>query len=496
MEAFLQACGVVFDWHILFMILCGVTGGIAVGAVPGLTATMAVAIMTSFTFHMSATAAIMVLLGVYFGGVYGGSIAAILLHIPGTPAAVMTARDGYPMSRRGEGGRGIGIATYASFMGGVIGIILLMVGAPLIARFALRFSAPEYFSLAVFGLSIVANISGDSLPKGIVAALIGIVICMVGMDPITGMDRFTFGVRDLYTGFQFIPVMIGLFGVSEIFGQLNKASNVVVLQKISRILPTLADVRHTAGTILRSSLIGVGIGALPGTGGSIASFVAYNSARNNSKHPERFGTGIAEGIAAPESANNAATGGALMPMLTLGVPGDAITAILIGAFILHNIQPGPMLFTSNPEVLYTIYIGSMVANFFMAVVGFLCAGLFARLISFPYYILLPVILMLCMVGSFAVNNNLFDTKVMLFFGVIGYVLTKLDVPLTPLVIGIVLGPIVEENLRTTIIMSQGQWSYFYTRPIATFFVALTIFSLVLEQYRRHRRQQGSGAEER
>ena len=487
MDAFVQACNLVFDWNVLFMIFCGVIGGIAVGAVPGLTATMAVAIMTSFTFHMEAVSAIMVLLGVYFGGVYGGSIAAILLHIPGTPAAVMTARDGYPMSRRGEGGRGIGIATYASFVGGVIGIILLMIGAPLIARFALRFSAPEYFALAVFGLSIVANISGDSLPKGIVAALLGIVICMVGMDPITGMDRFTFGIRQLYSGFQFIPVMIGLFGVSEILGQLNKADHAVVLQKITRILPTWTDIRQTAGTIARSSLIGVGIGALPGTGGSIASFVAYNSARNNSKHPERFGTGIAEGIAAPESANNAATGGALMPMLTLGVPGDAITAILIGAFILHNIQPGPMLFTSNPEVLYTIYIGSMVANIFMAVVGFACAGFFARLISFPYNILLPVILLLCLVGSFAVNNNLFDSKVMLFFGVVGYILTRLDVPLTPLVIGIVLGPIVEENLRTSIIMSQGQWSFFLDRPIAMFFLALTLFSLVLEQLRRRKR---------
>lgn len=487
MDAFFTACFDILDFKVLFALFCGVAGGIAVGSIPGLTATMAVAIMTSFTFHMDAVSAIMVLLGVYYGGIYGGSIAAVLLHIPGTPSAVMTARDGYPMSRRGEGGAGIGIATWSSFMGGMLGIVLLILCAPLISKFALRFSAPEYFALSVFGLSIVASISERSLARGLVGCLLGILICVVGTDPVTGMDRFTFGVSDLYSGFQFVPVMIGLFGFSEILEQLSSKSNTFVPQKLTKVFPSWKLIRRLMPTIFRGSLIGVGIGALPGTGGAIASFVAYNHARNRSKNPEEFGTGVPEGIAAPESANNASCGGALMPMLTLGVPGDAITAILIGAFILHNVQPGPMLFAMNPEVVYSVYVGSIIANCFMALIGFLAAGLFARLISFPYYILLPIILLLCMVGAFAVNNNIFDVYVMLAFGVVGFLLNKLGIPLTPLVLGVVLGPILEDNLRTTITMSHGEWSFFFSRPIAMFFIVITVLSIGFQQWKERKK---------
>ena len=491
MDAFLSALFGFFDLKLIFVLFCGVCGGIAVGSIPGLTATMAVAIMTSFTFHMDTVSAIMILIGVYYGGIYGGSISAVLLHIPGTPSAVMTARDGYPMAQRGEGGAAIGIATWASFTGGMLGIVLLILCAPLISRFALRFSAPEYFALSVFGLSIVASISERSLARGLIGVLLGLLICVVGTDPVTGMDRFTFGVSDLYSGFQFVPVMIGLFGFSEILDQLSSRGNTFVPQKLTNLLPSWKLIRRLCPTILRGSLIGVGIGALPGTGGAIASFVAYNSSRNSSKTPEAFGTGIPEGIAAPESANNASCGGALMPMLTLGVPGDAITAILIGAFILHNVQPGPMLFTSHPDVVYSVYIGSIIANCFMALIGFVAAGFFARLISFPFYILLPVILMLCMVGSFAVNNNIFDVYVMLGFGVFGYLLNKLGIPLTPLVLGVVLGPILEDNLRTTITMSHGEWSYFFTRPIAMFFIIITILSVGFQQWKVRRQKTGN-----
>lgn len=486
MDAFFVAAGEIFQIKVILILLCGVCGGIVIGAIPGLTATMAVAIMASFTFHMEPTTAIMVLLGVYFGGIYGGSISAVLLHIPGTPSAVMTALDGFPLARKGEGGRAIGIATWSSFMGGLLGMILLILCAPLIASFALRFSAPEYFALAVFGLSIVASLSEESLVKGLIAGLLGLLVCMVGTDPMTGIGRFTFGSTDLYSGFQFIPVMIGLFGLSEIFGQLSTQKYNFVPQKLTHIMPRFKEITQLWPTVIRSMLIGVGIGALPGTGGSIASFVAYNSAKNNSKEPEEFGKGKIEGIAASETANNAACSGALMPMLTLGIPGDAITAILIGAFILHNMQPGPMLFTSSPEVVYSIYIGGIIANIFMALAGFLAAGLFARLISFPFYVLLPIILFLCIVGAYSVNNNLFDVGVMLGFGLFGCALIKLGVPLTPLVLGVVLGPILEDNLRTTIIMSQGELSYFFTRPIAMFFLALTAFSLVWQVRKRRR----------
>ncbi|GHV53898.1 C4-dicarboxylate ABC transporter permease [Deltaproteobacteria bacterium] len=390
MDAFYMAAGSTINPYALLMLLFGVVGGIVVGAIPGMTANMAVAIMTSLSFGMDSMIAIMLLIGVYFGSMYGGSIAAILLHIPGTPSAVMTTKDGYPMAQRGEAGPAIGIATFSSFSGGMISMILLIVAAPIISRLALRFSAPEYFALAVFGLSIVASLDAESLARGITSAILGVLICMVGMDPITGIQRFSFGIPQLSDGISFISVMIGLFGMSEILKQLSSSSGSYVIQKLSHIIPSRAMMRRLYPTILRSSLIGTGIGALPGAGGSIACFVAYDYIKRHSKNPEEFGTGIPEGIAAPESANNAVTGGALMPLLTLGVPGDSVTAIMLGAFILHKISPGATLFIEHPDVIYGIYISGILANCFMCLVGFAAAGFFARLISFPKYILLPV----------------------------------------------------------------------------------------------------------
>lgn len=480
METFFIALSNTVNPHALIMLLFGVIGGILVGSIPGMTANMAVAIMTSLSFGMDSMVAIMLLIGVYFGSMYGGSISAILLHIPGTPSAVMTAKDGYPMAQRGEAGKAIGIATFASFSGGMISMFFLMAAAPIISKMALRFSAPEYFALACFGLSIVASLDSGSLARGIVAALLGVMLCMVGMDPITGIQRFTFGIPELSDGISFIPVMIGLFGMAEILKQLAGSSKSFIIQKLSNVLPNFVLIRQLTPTIFRSSLIGTGIGALPGAGGSIACFVAYDHIKKHSKTPEKFGTGIPEGIAAPESANNAVTGGALMPLLTLGVPGDSVTAIMLGAFILHKITPGATLFIEHPEVVYGIYITGILANIFMAIVGFAAAGFFARLISFPKYVLLPVILLLCVVGSFAVQNSIFDVYVMLIFGLVGYILSKLDMPLTPLILGVVLGPILEENLRLSITMSNNQFfSYFCTRPIAIGFMLVTILCVVL-----------------
>lgn len=488
MDAFYLSLSHVFQFQSLFLLFCGVAGGIAVGAMPGLSATMAVAVMTSFTFHMSSTHAILLLLGVFFGGIYGGSISSILLRIPGTAAAVMTARDGYPMAKRGEGGQAIGISTWSSFTGGMIGMVLLIIGAQAIAGFALRFSAPETFALAVFGLTIVSGLSENSLSRGLISAAMGIVICMVGTDPITGAQRFTFGTQSLISGLQFVPVMIGLFGISEIMGQLASKTQDFVPQKLTRVFPSWTMIKRLTKTIVRSSLIGVGIGALPGAGCTIAAFVAYDQEQSRSSNPEEYGTGKPEGIAAPEAANNACCGGALMPMLTLGIPGDAVTAILIGAFILHNLQPGPALFIEHPDVIYTIYIGGIVANCFMALIGFCAAGLFARLISFPFYILLPIILLMCAVGSFSVNNNLFDVYVMLAFGLLGFTLNKLEIPLTPMVLGVVLGPILEENLRTSLVMSQGEIAYFLNRPIFLFFMALAILGTAYPAWKRRQKR--------
>ncbi|MFZ5753906.1 MAG: tripartite tricarboxylate transporter permease [Bacillota bacterium] len=479
MDPVLSAIQMVINPEILLLLLAGVAGGIAIGAIPGLTATMAVAILTSFTFGMSAIEAIMVLLGIYVGGVYGGSISAILLHIPGTPSAIMTARDGYPMAKQGLAGQAIGISTTASFLGGMISVVFLVLGAPIISRFALKFSAPEYFALAIFGLSIIANVSGKSLLKGLIAAALGILLSAIGMDPITGIQRFTFNEMNLQTGLNFVPLMIGLFGLSEILQQLRNVENhVEVRQEIKNVVPSFSLLKRLSKVIVRSSLIGTFIGALPGAGGTIASFAAYNDAKQTSQHPEKFGEGIPEGVAAPEAANNATVGGALMPLLTLGVPGDAITAILIGAFMIHSLQPGPMLFRNNPEIIYAIYLGTALANIFMLIVGLAGARLFARAISLPNNILIPLILLLCIVGSYAVSNNYFDIGVMILFGIIGYSLDNLDIPMAPMVLGIVLGPMAETNLRNALIMAQGQVSVLFLRPIAAFFWVITIAMLL------------------
>jgi len=479
-QDFLSALYMIFEPNILFLVIIGVIFGILIGSMPGLTATMAIAILTSFTFGMDSMNAITILLGVYGGGVYGGSISAILLHIPGTPSAIMTAQDGYPMSKKGMAGAAIGISTVSSFLGGLISVIILILASPLITKFSLKFSAPEYFALAVFGLSIIANISGKSLLKGFIAATLGILISTVGLDPLVGIERFTFNSLNLQTGLNFVAIMIGLFGLSEMLEQLRTIDNKQhVKQEIKNILPTKSILKRIYKVIFRSSLIGTFIGALPGAGGSIASFVAYNDAKQSSKNPEQFGTGIPEGIAAPESANNATVGGALMPLLTLGVPGDAITAILIGAFMIHNIQPGPMLFQTNANIIYSIYLITILANIILLIAGLSGAKLFAKVINIRINVLLPIILLLSMLGSFATNNSYFDILAMIFFGIVGFILIKLEVPIAPMVLGIVLGPMAETNFRTALVMSQNDFSIFFTRPIPLIFWSATLISLAL-----------------
>jgi len=478
MDAFLLAAGEIFTFELMFLLFCGVFVGIIVGAIPGLTPTMAIAIMTSFTFHMQPVAAVMTLLGVYFGGIYGGSVSAILLNIPGTPSAVMTAADGYAMARKGKSAEALGIATWSSFLGGTLGMIVLIICAPVLTSVAIRFSAPEMFALAVFGLSLVTGLSGKSLFKGFLSAILGIIICMIGRDPVTGVLRFSLGLNDLTSGFSFVPLLIGLFGFAEVFNQVSQKKTIFISQTLTNVAIRLPMIKRLFPTILRSSAIGVFIGILPGAGSTIASFIAYDQERKRSPNPEEFGTGKPEGIAAPEAANNASCGGALMPMLTLGIPGDAITAILIGALALHNIQPGPLLFIEHPEIVYSFYIGGIVANFFMIIIGFVAAVFFARIINFPQYVLFPIIMLLCVVGAYSVNNSAFDVYTAIGFGVFAYTLTKFDVPLMPMVLGIVLGPILEENLRTMILMSLGDFSYYLNRPIALFIFLLTIISII------------------
>ncbi|KYH30562.1 tripartite tricarboxylate transporter permease [Neomoorella mulderi] len=481
----------------LLMTLIGVVAGITVGAIPGLTATMAVAVLVPFTFNMDAVLGLAMLLGIYVGGIYGGSISAILLRIPGTPSSIMTARDGYPLTQKGEAGRAIGISTFSSFSGGTLGIIALMIAAPLITPISLKFSAPELFMVALWGLSCLADVSGKNLVIGLISAALGILLGTVGMDPLVGAPRLTFGVSELFSGFEFVPVMIGLLGLPEIFRQIASMEktklDTSIIQKLKRVIPTWADIVRIKATILRGTLIGLWVGVLPGsTGGNMSSIMAYNYEVKVSKEKEKFGTGHIEGIAASESANNACVGGNLIPLLTLGIPGDSVTAILIGAFMIHNIQPGPMLYRNNPEIVYAIYASLWVAHLFMLIVGLFAARIFVRAISISKVQLIPMILVLMIAGAYSVNNNFFDVIVMLVFGVIGYMMENIDMPVAPMVLGLVLGPIVEVNLRTALVMSKGDFSIFFTRPICVAFwvlIALTLLGPRIADFLKRKRMQ-------
>lgn len=469
-----------FQPQIFFVLLLGVAGGIAIGALPGLTATTGVAVLLPLTFGMDATAALVMLVGVYIGAIYGGSIPAILLKTPGTPAGAATVLDGYSLTTQGEAAKALSMATIASFTGGMTSTIMLITISPILANFALKFSAPEYFALAVFGLSIIASISGTNPIKGLLAGFFGLFIATVGMDPITSLPRFTFGKLALLNGFAVIPVLIGLFAVAEALVQMEKIleEEYAIKTKFKKAIISLKELIKVAPTMLKYALLGTFIGAVPGAGADIAAFTAYNEARRSSKHPEKFGTGVLEGIAAPEAANNGVTGGALVPLLTLGVPGDAVAAIMLGALIIQGLQPGPLLFEKNADVVYGLFGAMLIGNILMLTLGLLGIKVFGKIIEIPKKIIVPIIISLSIVGAYAMNNSIFDIWVALAFGVIGYIMQKIEMPASPIVLAIILGPMAETNLRKAMLMYQGDWSFLYTRPITVVFLFLAVFSVV------------------
>ncbi|MFS0862006.1 tripartite tricarboxylate transporter permease [Fredinandcohnia sp. 179-A 10B2 NHS] len=469
----------VFVPEVIMMLLIGTLAGVIIGALPGLTATMGVAVMTPLTFGMSAEMSFALLLGVFSGGVYGGSMTAVLANIPGTPSSMMTALDGYPLGQKGEAGKAIGMATIASFIGGLISAVILSIFAPSIARVALNFSAQEYFAVALFGLGIIAFISNGSMIKGLLSGCLGLLIATVGMDPMTGFERFTAGSADLLSGVELLPVLIGIFGLGEIlivaFSSLN---GVKTTKQIGKIIPSKEEIKENTPTIFRGSIIGSFIGAIPAAGGTIAGIIAYGFEKRISRNPEKFGTGYLKGVSAPESANNATTGGAMIPMLTLGIPGDAITAILIGALVLHGLQPGPLLFQNNPDIVSMIFILLLLSNFAFLAIGLLGARVVSKVMTTPMGILLPTILILCAVGTYSIRNSFFDLGVLIVFGIVGFLFNKADIPAAPLVLGLILGPLVEQNLRRSLVLSEGDFLTFFTRPISATFLVLTILVLV------------------
>lgn len=442
--------------YICLLTAGGTLGGILVGAIPGLSATMAVAILVSLTYSWDVTYALAVIMGIYQGAVFGGSITACLINIPGAPSSVVTTLDGYPLAKRGEGGIAIGWACTESFLGGLIGVAALFIGTPLIAKIAIAFAPQDYFLLAVFGILLIGSFAEGSFGKAMFTASLGIVMGLIGLDMITGMPRLTFGSDMLVKGVDLVTAILGLFGLSEVLFQLYQNSTGHVVQKVGRVVPPLRLLVKYLPLTLRTSSIGVLIGALPGVGGPIASLMAYDHAKRTVREPSSpFGQGAYEGIVASESANNAAIGGALIPMLTLGIPGDAVTAVIIGAFQIHGLRPGPMLMSETPALFNIIVLSLLLATFFFLIFGLLLIRPFTKLISIPQNILLPPIIFITVIGAYAINSSLIDVAWMSFFGLVGFIFKLYKFPIAPMVLGLVLGPLMDETFRRTMISYQG-----------------------------------------
>ena len=485
MSLFFESLLHVLQPGMLLIMTLGVAGGIFIGAMPGLTALMGVTLLLPFTYGMDASAGMIMLLSITFGAIYGGSVTAILIKIPGTPASAATMLDGGPLGDRGEGGRAVGISTVASFFGGFLSAIICAAVSPQLARIALEFGPSEYFALAVFGLTIIASVSGKSLSKGLMSGAIGLIICSVGMDPITGFPRLTYGVLNLFSGFSVVPILIGFFAIANVMVNIDEGVNTIFIkQKINRILPSWQDLKTCAPISFVCGIIGTFIGAIPGAGADIGAFVSYDTTKRLSKKSKEFGTGIIEGVAAPEAGNNGVTGGAMIPMLTLGVPGDATTAVLLGALTLQGLQPGPLLFRDQSVIVYRIFAGMLVANVILLILGLLGVRIYVRLVSVKPYLLAPVIFLMCAVGSFALRNNFFDVIVTMIAGFIGYFFVKLEIPVAPMVLAIILGPMAESNLRRAYTISQGDLSIYASRPITLLLLFLAFISVIVPIYLR------------
>ena len=480
---YIEGLHLVFQPSVLLFLVSGVLLGISIGCIPGLTVIMAVAVLTPFTYDLNPIAAILALIGIYCGGNYGGSISACLVNVPGTPSAIMTTLDGYPLTKKGKAGLAIGTATVSSFLGGLFSVVVLTFLSPVVARFALNFISAEYFALGVLGISLIAYLGKGSNIKGLLAGLFGLFLATIGADSIMGYPRFTFGLSQLITGLEFIPVMIGLLGLAEILVQAETAGSLEkVRQTLKGIIPSFSIIRRLMGTILRSSVVGVIIGAIPGAGGTIGSIVAYGQQKRISKHPEEMGEGSLEGIAAAEAANNACTGGAMLTMLSLGIPGDAVTGVMIGALMIHGLRPGPVLFKENFDLVSAIFIGMLLANILVLIFGLAGAKFFAKMISVPKRFLNTAIISLSVIGSFAVQNSFFDVGVTLLFGILGYIMVKADIPRAPLVLGLILGPLIENNLRRSLLLVNGDVLQFIvtliTRPISATILFIIVFLFV------------------
>lgn len=486
-ETLLESAGMLISVEVLVFLTLGALGGMVIGAIPGLSATMGVALLTPFTFDMSIMSALALLCGVYCGAIYGGSVPAILFRTPGTPASAATLLDGYPMMQRGEASRALALAAWSALVGGLIGTMLLMFLTPQISRFALHFGPAEFFAMAVFGLSMIVSLSGDSMIKGLIAAVGGLLCATMGMDPVSGYPRFMFGSASLLEGMPFIPALIGLFAIAEVFcadpnrKPFGSGRTVRLLT-----LPDRRDMRRCGWTTIRSSIVGTFTGSAPGAGCDIAAFLAYSMARHRAKPGDVFGEGEAKGIAAAEAGKSSAVSGAMIPLLSLGIPGDSVTAILIGAFVLHGVQPGPLLFQQHAPLAYAILGIVLLSHIVVFVAALLTARLMMGALKVDTRFLNASILILSLLGAYALRSNPVDAAIALAFGLLGVAMRKGGYPPAPFLLALILGGMAEENFRRMLILADGRASFVLTRPIAAAMLAFALLSIGVS-LRRHRR---------
>ena len=479
MQEALAAMGsIVFDVNLLFLIFVTTILGVIIGVLPGLGSTTGAALLLPFTLTMEPVHAITVLTTIYVSATFAGSITAILINTPGTSAAAATTFDGYPLAQRGEAGRALGIAVVASTIGGIFSIIILCIAAPLLARVAYEFRPPEYFALTVFGLSMLASISAGGAVKNIIGGVFGVWLATIGAERVTGIERYTFGHYELYEGLAFVPVMIGLFAMSELLMQSKRLKEVAKAIGLKAVkLPTKEDYKKIWRTVLRSCGIGTFIGILPAEGATVASMIGYSEARRWSKNKEEFGKGSVEGIAGAEAANNAATGGAMVPTMVLGIPGSGTTAIILVGLMVHGLRPGPYLFTEQVDTVYQIFGAMLVANFMFLFMGLYAAKFFARISLIPTTLLWPIVFALCVIGAYSLNSSLLDIWIVMVFGVIGFFARRHGFAVAPIAVGLILGEMVETNLQNSLKMFDGEWWLIFTQPLAVVFLLLAFLGL-------------------
>ncbi|MFC4797800.1 tripartite tricarboxylate transporter permease [Neobacillus sp. GCM10023253] len=484
----MQGFSTAFIWYNLLFAFVGVLIGTAVGVLPGIGPMSGVALLIPVTASVTgglppdqaATSAIILLAGVYYGAMYGGSTTSILLNTPGESSSVVTTLDGYQMAKKGRAGSALSIAAIGSFVAGIITLIALIALAQPLSSVALKFGPAEYFSLMLLGLGAVSGLAGNSITKALIMTVLGLLLGTIGIDSVSGIARFTFDVPWLYQGLEFLTIAVGLFALGEVFKTiLEKEEEDGDIAKIDNLLPSKEEFKESAGPIARGSLLGFFVGILPGAGATLASFFSYILEKKISKNPAKFGTGTIAGVAAPESANNAASGGAMIPLLTLGIPGSGTTAILMGALMMYNVQPGPLLFEDHPQVAWGLIASMFIGNVMLLILNLPLVKVFAKIIETPKKYLIPMIIAISIFGVYAVQVSTYDLLLLLGCGIFGYFLSKNDYPIAPLVLGLVLGPMVENNLRRALTISNGDYSVFFTRPISLAFLIITVLWLII-----------------